>query len=110
MSATGSGNGVGYCCGVSSVLSLVSYKYAEGSILFDCKKASKGCLYYVAIKSVRLISNSKTHGKIVPLYIDTFNELWNEDDLCTESEAREAAIEYLLAQREAVLAQLQSCN
>ena len=41
----------------------------------------------VAIKEVRLIMNASTFGKMVFIYVDTLNSLWNEWDLVQEYDA-----------------------
>lgn len=72
----------------------ISYKWGENSVVYVKHKALKGILERVAIKRVILNSGPKTFNKIVPIYEDTFNSLWNEDDLLYESEAREFALAY----------------
>lgn len=71
-----------------------NYKYGENSIVFLRYKAVKGVLEKIAIKKVILQSGRKTFGQIVPLYQDTYNSLYNENDLCTHQEAIELAIIY----------------
>lgn len=88
-----SGNSNAY--GTVLVLRSVSYKFEINSIVYSIDKARRGVMEAVAIKDVRLISNRRTYNQIIPLYVDTFNSLWNEDDLCSELEAQTIAIEYL---------------
>ncbi len=101
--------GESHCCGISSTKILVTYRYAEGSILYDCHKARKGVLYVVVIKSVKLITNNKTFGKTIPLYTDTFNALWNENELCTEGDAKILARAYLVQQQQKILDLMNKC-
>lgn len=70
-------------------------KFAEGSTAYLCYKAKKGVLESVVIKRVRLVSNSRTFNKVVPIYTDTLNAIFNEEELCTGDEALAAATLYL---------------
>jgi hypothetical protein len=70
------------------------YKYGENSIVFLRNKAAKGNLEKIAIKKVILQSSHKTGGQIVPLYQDTLNSYYNEEELCTHKEAVDLAIAY----------------
>ena len=63
----------------------IQFKYAIGSVLYDCCEARKGILEKVAIKEVML---NPSYGAIVPLYVDTFNAFHNEGDLCEQAERR----------------------
>ncbi len=56
------------------------------------KKAMIGLLRNVAIKSVKLIPESKYPDNI--LYKDTYNSLWNENDLIDETTAIAMATAY----------------
>jgi len=73
------------------------YKFAEGSLLYLCEKANKGILEKIVIKKVKL-------SGISTLYIDTFNALYNENELCTPGEAFAAATAYYEAQLAAAIA------
>jgi hypothetical protein len=77
-------------------------KYSPGSLVYVCKTAAfKGTLEPVYIKEVKLVSN---YGVVTPLYKDTYNWLYNESDLCTQSEAVVLAIAY----QESVIAACQN--
>lgn len=69
------------------------FRFAEGSIVFICDTAAtKGRMEAIAIKKVELITDSFL--QIIPIYIDTTNRRWNEDELCTQNEAKELALDY----------------
>lgn len=101
------GDSSGCATGTSKVR--VTYKFAIGSILFSCAKARKGIIEVVAIKDVRLLNSKSTYSQWVALYIDSFNGLWNEDELCTEIEARQAATDYLYQQQQDLLKKISQC-
>ena len=63
------------------------HKWSVGDILFSKQKAMVGQFEKIAIKEVRLIMNNSTFGKMVFIYVDTFNSLWNEWDLVQEYDA-----------------------
>jgi len=63
------------------------HKWSVGDILFSKQKALIGQFEKVAIKEVRLIMNANTFGKMIFIYVDTFNSLWNENDLIQEYDA-----------------------
>lgn len=109
-SAVGSATADSGACGVGVRGVLVAYKYREGSTVFSCQKAANGVLEAVAIKSVRLVLNQQTFGRIVPLYQDTFNRLWNENELCDEATAIVTATSYLQAQQDALTDWLLRCS
>ena len=81
-------------CALTSRVVYISYKWGENSILYVRHKAVKGILERVAIKRVILNSGPKTGNQIVPIYQDTLNSLWNEDDLLIEAHARDLALAY----------------
>lgn len=66
------------------------YRYRIGSIVFDKHKALKGIYEKVAIKDVRF------PNPYVDLYVDTFNGLWNENELVSYETATEIIEEYIL--------------
>lgn len=76
----------------------VTYRYAEGSCVYNCLNSIKGKLEKICIKKVRINSD-------IVIYQDTFNGFWNENDLCTHSEALANAIAYWEA-KQAALAEL----
>lgn len=71
-----------------------TYKYGENSIVFLRYKAVRGILEKIAIKKVILQSGYKTGGHVVPLYQDTLNAYYNEEELCTHQEAVDLATIY----------------
>ena len=71
-----------------------TYKYGENSIVFLRYKAIRGVLEKIAIKKVILQSGYQTGGLIVPLYQDTLNGYFNEEELCTHQEAVDLAKAY----------------
>jgi hypothetical protein len=89
-------------CAVTTSTQCITFKYAEGSLLYICEKADQGKLEAVKIKRVDLISHDLTYGQIVPIYIDTLNGRWEEYELCTQQEAVDAATLYYTAQLEDV--------
>lgn len=74
--------------------SYINYKWGENSILFVKSKAIKGCLEKVCIKKVIINYGPNTYNKVIPLYQDTLNSLWNENDLIEELDAKNLALEY----------------
>jgi hypothetical protein len=61
-------------------------KYANGAIVYNRNKArQKGKLEKLAIRSHRIVP-----GNV--LYKDSFNGLWNEDELCSQQEAIDLAL------------------
>ena len=112
-------------CGISAEKILVTYNYAVGSIVYNINKAKIGILNAVAIKKVRIINSMPTpvNNNKIPsiyepigdrhttiLYQDTYNGLWNEDELCSEQEATDLAIAYLERRQAAILAEMIDCE
>lgn len=86
-------------CAVVTTAKCVTFRFAEGSTVFICDQAaSHGKLVAIRIKKVVLINNRTTYGAYVPIYIDTLNGRWTEDELCSQSEAIDFAESYLQAQ------------
>lgn len=104
----GTANAGSRCCGIYRRSKTFTYKFREGSVVYSIQKAEKGCLESVAIKSVKLTCGKNTCGQI--LYTDTFNGYWNEEELCTETDARNLAIDFLLLQQEAILEEMEKCR
>ena len=65
------------------------YKYRVGSILFSKDKANIGIYEKIAIKDVRFPT------PFVNLYVDTFNGLWNEDELIPYETAQPLVKQYI---------------
>lgn len=106
MPSAGVAQGNSFACGVGNVVVTYSYRYKEGSILYICNKArTKGVMEAICVKSVRLM----VVNGVIPIYVDTTNRLWNEDELCTESAAKSLAITYLQNLRDSLERQLEVC-
>ena len=72
---------IGGCTGYS-VFQYVKFRFPEGSIVYVCQKAKKGILEAIAIKKVLL------NGQfLIPIYVSTYNAVFNENELCTYFEA-----------------------
>ena len=62
-------------------------------------RAIKGILEWIVIKKIRLVDFSyRGDGLIVILYVDTFNALYNEDDLISYADAVILVNNYLYQQ------------
>lgn len=83
----------GGCAAIQKIKNVI-YKFAEGSIAFDCMKSRKGILEKIAIKKVLISAGKKTLGQKIIVYMDTYNSLYNEEDLCTKEEAVNFSILY----------------
>lgn len=80
------------------------YKYGENSIVFLRYKAVRGNLEKIAIKKVIVKKESiKTSGLIIPLYVDTLNAYYNEEELCSHKEAVDLAKIYYESVKAAAL-------
>ena len=94
MQYTGSGGiKIGGCAKTKKTDNIIC-KWSKNSILYVKYKASKGVLEKVAIKRVLLNSGLKTYNQVVPIYQDTLNSLWNEDDLIVAEEAYNLVLVY----------------
>ena len=91
-SYTGSGGFNLFGCATVSCQGFYTYKYALNSIVYNLAKAQKGKFEKHSIKKVYLHDEPYTPFFT---YQDTFNEVWFEYELCTESEAIAAALIYL---------------
>jgi hypothetical protein len=63
------------------------HKWSPGDVLFSKLKDMVGEFEKVDIKEVRLVMNYGTNGKMIFIYVDTLNSLWNEYDLIQEYDA-----------------------
>jgi hypothetical protein len=83
------GSGIFQLSACSKYWKTINYphKWSPGDILFSKQKAIMGQFEKIAVKQVRLIINAGTAGKMIFIYVDTFNSLWNEDDLVQEYDA-----------------------
>jgi hypothetical protein len=95
-------------CAILRKTAFYNTLFDAGSLVYVCKSASKkGILEAVFIKKVKLVDDQ---GVIIPLYIDTFNWLHNENDLCTQDEAVNLAIIYQESVIATVQNQLKTCS
>lgn len=83
------------------------YKLGERSIVYLRHKAIKGCIEKVAIK--RVVINNKV-GRYIPIYIDTLNSMYNEDELITEEEARRLIQNYIDKNRSDIAKAIKRCE
>ena len=88
-------------CADTSRHVFITYQWSENSILFVKKKSMKGILEKIAIK--RVILNVKNGSSVIPIYQDTLNSLWNENELVIEQDARDFAIAYWEQQRDNII-------
>ena len=102
----GSGTINFYGCGFYNKKFNIYYKWAEGSLLFGKKKAIKGRLEEVYIREVLL---NRSYNQIAPIYKDSYNSLWKEEDLVTEAEAIILIQEYIDIERQAIFSYLNNC-
>lgn len=65
------------------------YLFTIGSILYSKPKAMIGVYEKVAVKDVRFPKD------FVNLYVDTFNALWNEDELVSYQTATNLIAQYI---------------
>lgn len=70
-------------------------KYPVGSFVYSLQKAKKGIVHYLVLKKYDLKINAATYDQPIVLYTDTLNWLWNEDELCTQTQAITIATDYL---------------
>jgi hypothetical protein len=90
--ATG-GIQIGGCAGYK-LTKFVVFPFGPGAIVYLRFKAVQGILEKVAIKKIDIHQNRRTYNQIVPIYVDNNNRLYNESDLCGETEAIQLAITY----------------
>lgn len=101
-SYVGSGTVYTKGCAVTKKITYIQYKYGENSIVYVKYKAEKGIIERIAIKRVLLNSGPKTFNKIIPIYEDTLNSLYNEDDLILEEDAKALALAYWTKRQESI--------
>jgi hypothetical protein len=83
----------------------ILYKFLEGSVVYICEEAQKGILETITIKKVLL--NGPRHKVI---YVDTYNAIWEENELCDEAVAVAAAEDYLIRRLALIDAALNKCT
>lgn len=93
---------VGGCSKYTLVIELC-YTYAIGSLVFSKTKAMKGVYERCCIKNVRfdmerlsLYRHLTRCDALKPLYIDTFNGYWNEDELVSYDTAKTLVEDYII--------------
>lgn len=62
-------------------------QFGPGDILWSIPKARRGVYEKVVIKKAKIARTQLTQGQPVVLYVDTFNALWNEDELTDRNTA-----------------------
>ncbi len=91
-------------------MSIFKYlKYGPGSVVYLCYRARIGILERIAIKKVNLVNNQRTYSAYIPVYVDNNNFLYNEDELCNESEAVSLAIAYYERQLAEITYLMEQC-
>lgn len=98
---TMSGGAVVNSCASIFTSHIYTTLYGIGDALYSAPKARRGVLEKIVIKQIVPIKASLVGGMFVVMYKDTFNGLWNEDELITLDDAKALAIAYynfLLAQ------------
>jgi len=89
---TPDGGAEGNGCAVASRVRTFTYEFTENDFAFVQKKALKGLLEEVAIKEVQI--GNDAYGQDYITYQDTWNSLWNEDELVAETDAIDLAVAY----------------
>lgn len=108
--SAGNGVGVSSCCGVGSRSVRIEYQFAQGSVVYSIKKAREGILEAIAIKKVLIKNPYNNYGSVFVLYQDTYNGLWNEEDLCNQAQAVSLATTYLEEQEALLRNYLLTCG
>lgn len=84
----------GGCATIDTIYNF-TIDYQPGDILYSRQKALKeGKFEKVVIKKLKTVKHNSPHGLVHPIYWDTFNSVWNEDDLVTYAEAVELSLIY----------------
>jgi hypothetical protein len=98
-------------CAEYSLKIILIPKFAVGSIVYVKKDAVKGILTKIFIKKVKFLPyvNKWTPIVLTPLYSDMFNSLYNEQDLCTLSEAEALISLYLEKYKIGLEEKLKNC-
>lgn len=90
-------------CGAIVIFSPIPYcprRFNPGDLVYLQYKAIKGILEYVVIKKLKIVDRTiQGYGQCVTLYVDTWNALYNEDDLVTLEEANSLISTYQYNQR-----------
>jgi hypothetical protein len=91
-----SGGAVITGCALLKFYDIIVTQYGTGDILYNLKKAKHGTLEKIVIKYPRLANLKKSQNQITIIYVDTFNGLWNENELIPLSQAVQYAEDYWL--------------
>ena len=91
-------------CSDYNLTHLRYYQYSIGSILFVKKKALKGVYEKIAIKEVRFPKD------YVNLYVDTFNALWNENELVSYETAVDLINAYIQRRNSSIEELIKLCK
>lgn len=91
-------------CANYNLIHLRHYQHSIGSILFSKSKASKGFYEKVAIKDV------KFPQEYINLYVDTFNALWNENELVSYETAVDLINAYIIRRNHYIEQSLKLCK
>ena len=102
------------CSAVSKSENFLS-KYQKGDRVWLYYKAKKGILESIVIKELRILGGAFSYNKVVSIYVDTYNFLYNEDELIPLSLALELKNEYCLTKsifkyNSNIKIKLYSCN
>ena len=84
-------------------------RFPIGGIFYNCKAARRGCLEAICIKKYKVYSGIKTGGAIRLMYVDTLNGLWNEDELCSKTQAIDSAKLFFDWQLTQIAAAIRKC-
>ena len=82
--------------GCSGVFKSVNFatRYKKGDIVFLKKKAINGTLESIAIKDIRILGGKFSFNQVSAIYTDTYNFLYNADELVTLEDAVYVKNEY----------------
>lgn len=89
-----SGGAKTYGCAVSYGGHVYVTPFGPGDVTYNVHKARKGVLEKVVVKQIVTVRASLVGGLFSYLYKDTFNGLWNADELVTLDVAKDLAIAY----------------
>jgi hypothetical protein len=87
----GGGIRIGGCAAYKLTIN-VAFPYGPGQTVYLIYRAQKGILEKITIKRINLVRRGSYQR--VPIYVDMNNFLYNEDELCYESQAIDYAVAY----------------
>ena len=102
--------GISYACGEGYQGATVEHLFGVGSYAYSIKKAQQGYFEKIAIKYVNVLVEHNGLGNPPILYVDTFNTLWNESELCTYNTANNYVYNYWNNVKSDILNSLQDCG